>query len=446
MPVDDRFNIRLDPGAREQMATPLMVAVGSADGASAETVQLLLDLGASPQGALAYATGLGWGYAPGGDAERVALLLRAGVDPNEGNALAIIARSGDPERVRLLLDAGAAPSLDRADSPWKSPIHEAAAAGSLECVRLLLGAGAEPDPPLSQDDYPVLTFAASLAIFAELLDAGARVQAVLPHNRSILREVAGRRSVSVAERIEMLKLMQAAGVDVNAQGAGGGTVLGHIAMDGDAEGIEALLAVGADPKVGRNPLISACFSYSDKRDPRLERTIALLVSAGLDKDGADQRGFRPIHSAVSDDRFGPDFEESDGVSVAAIAALIELDADIEAPFPDNGWHPIHAAASQGRTAAVRLFLDAGVDPQTVTPDGQTALDLARSAVVDYSTPMERDEAADARLIEHYMKHFSRERAAEMVAAVEEASQADHSARLPDAQDCVTLLESSTRSA
>jgi ankyrin repeat protein len=36
VPVDDRFNIRLDPGAREELATPLMVAVGSADGASTE--------------------------------------------------------------------------------------------------------------------------------------------------------------------------------------------------------------------------------------------------------------------------------------------------------------------------------------------------------------------------------------------------------------------------
>ena len=279
-----------------------------------------------------------------------------------------------------------------------------------------------------------------------LLDAGARVRDVLPHNRSILREVAERKGVSVADRIEMLKLMQAAGVDVNAQEDGGGTVLGHLAMVGDAEGIEVVLAVGADPRVGRNPLICACFSYSAEGDPMMERSIALLVSAGLDKDGADQRGFRPIHSAVSDNRFGPDFEESDGISVAAIAALIELGADIDAPFPDNGWRPIHVAASQGRTAAVRLFLDAGVDPRTPTPDGHTALDLARSAVVGFSTPMDRDEAADERLIEHYMEHFGREHAVEMVAEVEATCQADHAARSPDAQDCVTLLESRTPTA
>ncbi len=157
-------------------------------------------------------------------------------------------------------------------------------------MQILLAAGAEPDPLLSEHDEPVLTRTASVEVFAALLDAGARVQAVLPHNRSILREVAGRRNrVSISDRIEMLKLMQVAGIDVNATHAGGGTALGHLSMDGDAGGVEALLAVGADPSVGRNPLISACFAYNAERDPAMERTIALLVAAGVDKNGPDPR-------------------------------------------------------------------------------------------------------------------------------------------------------------
>jgi ankyrin repeat protein len=202
VPIDDLFNIRLDPKAREQLATPLMLAVGSADGASAETVELLLTLGASPRGALAYATGLGWNYPPGGDAARVAVLLRAGNDPNEGNALAAVARTGDTDRLRLLLNAGATPSTGRPTFTSESPIHQAAASGSLECVRLLLDAGAEPDPPLAGGhDEPVLTLAASVEIFSTLVGAGARVAAVLPHNRSIVREVAGRKIISVPDRI-----------------------------------------------------------------------------------------------------------------------------------------------------------------------------------------------------------------------------------------------------
>src|SRR5947209_7644901 len=45
--VDELFEIQLDPGARREPATPLMVAAGSANGASAATVRLLLESGAS---------------------------------------------------------------------------------------------------------------------------------------------------------------------------------------------------------------------------------------------------------------------------------------------------------------------------------------------------------------------------------------------------------------
>jgi len=114
--VDALFELQLDPGARREPATALVVAAGSGDGASADTVTLLLELGASvevPGGVppLPYAcAGLGWNYPPGGDARRVAVLLSAGADPNETrnngiSALAYAAGSGDLEVAR---DRGAA--------------------------------------------------------------------------------------------------------------------------------------------------------------------------------------------------------------------------------------------------------------------------------------------------------------------------------------------------
>src|SRR5689334_8491049 len=76
--VDELFNIGLDPGAHPSIATPLMVAAGSGDGATVDTVRLLLARAARlhPAGvgltALGCACGgLGWNYRPGGDAARV---------------------------------------------------------------------------------------------------------------------------------------------------------------------------------------------------------------------------------------------------------------------------------------------------------------------------------------------------------------------------------------
>jgi len=47
--VNAVFDIQLDPDGPDTPATPLMVAAGSGDGASIETVELLLALGADPQ-------------------------------------------------------------------------------------------------------------------------------------------------------------------------------------------------------------------------------------------------------------------------------------------------------------------------------------------------------------------------------------------------------------
>lgn len=164
IPVDDLFEIQLDPGARPESATPLMVAAGSGNVASAETLQLLLDLGAvataAPCGvsALWYASGgLGWNYPPGGDSARVEVLLAAGADPNtarpSGNgtgpgtsALAHACGTGDATRVALLLDAGADPEPTGARPPFQVPLYQAAESGSAACVSLLLEAGVDPKP------------------------------------------------------------------------------------------------------------------------------------------------------------------------------------------------------------------------------------------------------------------------------------------------------------
>ena len=157
--VDEVFEIQLDPDGIRTPATPLMVAAGSSYGASAATLRLLLELGASvaPKAGMSAlpiaCSGLGWNYPPGGDADRVEVLLAAGADPsatmkNGASALACAASSGDAERVRLLLDAGADPMPEsmqesggyRIFLPFRDPLFMAAESGSAACLRLLLDA------------------------------------------------------------------------------------------------------------------------------------------------------------------------------------------------------------------------------------------------------------------------------------------------------------------
>lgn len=387
-PVDELFDIALDPGARQQPATPLMVAAGSGDGATAATVRLLLPLGASvepgPSGmsALSYAcAGLGWNYPPGGDAARVAALLAAGADPDVagGNGISALARaagSGDPERVRRLLEAGANPRPPARRSS-QSPLDQAVRSGSLGCVRALLAAGISVEAA-RDDREPILALAPSVAVMAELLAAGADPFAEGFHGKSIAESVASNSRVSVDERVAMLRRLVDAGVDLNSR-ARHFTALGSVAMSGLADAVQALLTAGADPTACPSPLGAACFSYTDDRDPGMERVVDLLVGAGLDPNDRDAAGLVPLNAALSEDAFGSGYASSDGINVAAALALIRNGASVDITFPETGYRPLHAAAAAGSATLVEALLAAGADPTERTPTGETPLDVARNA-------------------------------------------------------------------
>ena len=391
IPVDDLFNIRLDRGARPQLATPLMVAAGSSDGATVETVKLLLGLGASiepgPSGmsALSFACeGLWLGYPPGGDAARAGALLAAGADPDVtgGNGMSVLARaagSGDVERVTLLLAAGANPR-PAAESAFQFPLHRAVERGLLESVRALIGAGVDVNERTKWDD-PILASASSEAMLTALLEAGADLHAVGFKETSIVERVACNGEASIDERISMLRRLVQAGVDLDAR-TPNSTAIASAAMSGNAGAVEVLLSLGADPGIEPNALGYACFAFDDKCDPDMERVIDLLVGAGMNPNDRDALGYGPLHGALSDDAFMPDYAESDGINVAASVALIRNGASIDITFPETGYRPLHAAALASSAILIEVLLAAGADPAERATDGSTPIDVARRAGAD----------------------------------------------------------------
>lgn len=394
--VDELFDIQLGPGARRAAATPLIVAAGSVDGASAATVRLLLELGASVDprpglSPLAYAcSGLGWNYPPGGDADRVAVLLAAGADPaatlpNGASALACAARSGDPERVRLLLDAGADPMPDciveRAGDamllPFLDPLFMAAASGSAPCVRLLLDAGADLGRYPACEEQP-LSASASLEVLETLLAAGADPRHDENGRRSVVESVARNAVVAVEERVEMLQALRAAGADLD-QATDGATPLFSAAMNAEDEAVEALLVAGADPFRAPTGLRGVCFSAVTGPHPGVERVIDLLIAAGLDPDEPDEHEFRPLHAALAPNTYGPGYAASDGFNELAALALIRHGVSIDIEYPGTGFRPLHAAAAAGCSTVVIALLQAGASPIEAAADGRTPVDIARDS-------------------------------------------------------------------
>lgn len=432
--IDELFDLALDPGARPQPATPLMVAAGSGEGASQDTVSLLLELGAStgpaPSGlsAIFYAcAGLGWNYPPGGDAERLRVLLAAGSDPNNtrpgggrgsGTPLSRAARTGDPDRVRLLLQAGAQPNVGSPALPFEVPIYEAAASGSAECVQLLLAAGATWDFELTDRQNPVIASAGSLEVLSVLLEAGANPSRPCALEMTVAGEIAERSDTDLSERVAMLQRLVQEGVDLE-----DGYPLARVAMGGNADAVQALLSAGADPHGHRNPMAMVCFSFSDSRSEGIERTVRLLAEAGIDPNDVDQNGFRPLHAALSPDAYGPGYQESDGFNLAAAIALIDLGASIDLEFPDTGYRPLHAAADAGSDELVERLLAEGADRHSQTAGGATALDVATGRLASL-----RESVANDRLGGTPSDRLQRQKLARNELAVE------HTAR------CVELLK------
>jgi cytohesin len=391
--VDDLFEIQLDPGARPEPASALMVAAGSGDGATVATVQLLLDLGAevelAPIGmtALWYASGgLSWNYRPGGDAPRLAALLDAGADASftrparSGGAgvspLARAAAAGDPDRVRLLIDAGADPDPEGALPPFEVPLDAAIESGSVESVRLLLAAGAVIDSHRDAHADPAIGSASSLEMVRVLLDSGADPNAPCGYGKSVAEMVARNGQATVEERVAMLRALVDAGVDLDARTPRAAPLFGA-AMNGDADAVEALLRAGADPHVEPKAMSAACFSCFERRHDGMERTIGLLIDSGVDPDDSDERGFRPLHAALAPDTYGPGYEESDGFNLAASIALLDRGASIDITYPDTGSGPLHAAAAAGSDELVEELLRRGADPTAVSTEGEVPIDVAR---------------------------------------------------------------------
>jgi len=394
--VDELFAIQLDPGARRAQATPLMVAAGSADGASGATVLLLLELGASVNpgpglSPLAYACGgLGWNYPPGGDVDRVAALLAAGADPastlpNGASALASAASSGDPERVRLLLDAGADPMPDCVVErggyamllPFLDPLFTAAASGSAACVRLVLHAGADLGRYPDGEEHP-LSAAGSLGVVETLLAAGADPRHDEGGRRSVVESVARNAAVPVEERVRMLHALHTAGADLD-HVMEWATPLFSAAMNADDDAVEALLVAGADPLRAPTGIQGVCFSAITGSHPGVERVIDLLIAAGLDPDEPDDQGLRPLHAAMAPDSYGPGYAESDGFNEPAALALIRHGVSLDIEYPETGFRPLHAAAAAGSVSVLAALLRAGVNPMDTSAEGRSAVDIARDA-------------------------------------------------------------------
>ena len=124
--------------------------------------------------------------------------------------------------------------------------------------------------------------------------------------------------------LDILHLLVARGVDVNAQDGMGNTVL-HLAIArlASAEPVQALLDSGAR---------------------------VLLVAGGADPNIPSPDGRRPLHRAI----------ESGRVSFELVRQLVDSGADVDAT-DDDGCSPLYEAVRRDRADVVHFLIDRGAD-------------------------------------------------------------------------------------
>lgn len=84
------------------------------------------------------------------------------------------------------------------------------------------------------------------------------------------------------------------------------------------------------------------------------------------------------------------------LGMSASVSLLELGADPNAVFPDNGRTALHAAAgmryTDDSTVFITMLLRAGADPLLRARDGRTALEIAQAGAAREASTRDRDDA------------------------------------------------------
>ncbi len=321
--VNAIFNLARDARYDEE-ATPLAVAAGSGDGASAETVRLLLELGAKTnigdnlRPIVAACVGLGAPRAPGGDAARLRVLLEHGASlpstPRGRNELLCeTAAVGDPARVQLLLDRGCDPrgyfDAKEAEEEYRSTQDF-----------MLAHWTSKLDDPTS-----------GAAEYLELMRSERMVQF---DKEQFELAIAGPRS----EHIPIHCAARSGSVDL----------------------IRLLVHAGADPLARSNDRKTAMHSVSSAAAARL------LVELGLSLDDEDDLGTTPIREALV---WGE-------MRLERVKALVEAGVDLHKR--DKYGDPIfHRAVGEHRSMEILRFLvEAGADPRALSEYGSSAFHAA----------------------------------------------------------------------
>jgi ankyrin repeat protein len=333
------------------------------------------------------------------DTAAVRALLKTRVDVNAAQgdgatALQWAVHYDDSAVVDLLLRAGS--RVNTANDLGVTPLYLACTNRNAAMVRQLLNAEADPNTKLLNGETVLMNCArtGNAAAVKALLDAGAKVNAKEPeHDQTALMWAAAEK------HSEAVQVLLAAGADVRARSRaytqtvtsevtqragreelnytvvrGGSTPLLFAARSGDVESVRLLLAAGADVNDalpnGMSALVLAAHSGNGP-------AARLLLEKGADPNAAEI-GYTALHAAAL--RSDPDLAKdllAHGANPNALITkgtpLRRNNEDFNLPATLVGATPYWLAAKFLEPNIVRALAAAGADSAMPLPDGTTPL-------------------------------------------------------------------------
>ncbi|KAL7799329.1 ankyrin repeat-containing domain protein [Trichoderma afarasin] len=394
------FNLLLERGANVnasggEYGTPLQAAfslVYKEPELMLGRIQKLLDCGADPniQGGLygpalqaAFGFSLYYQYDIGVLMKAIRLLIEHGASVDTqggyfGSAIHAAASSQHPQAtlvIKLLLDNGAEVN-QKGNDDWKTALQVACYKGTAEVVRFLLGYGADVNAGGGRYATPLQAAAAryiskessdeelqtKLLILKLLIDEGVDVN---EHCGAALRTAALESPYE-----EVLDLLLAYGVDVNACAKDGGTALiaACMSLKNDTDCVRLLLDHGADVNAQSDhygtALISTCQTKKLDYHRLYDGQAAVRVAQLLLDRGADVN--------VQHENYGTALEAACRWNFRLVQLLLEHGADVQ--LQDcAAWY---AAARFAGISELQLLLDHGIDVNHVSQRYGTALHAA----------------------------------------------------------------------
>jgi ankyrin repeat protein/uncharacterized protein YecT (DUF1311 family) len=290
------------------------------------------------------------------DVAKYLVSLGATSSPGDVNSAAM---AGSPDLVSLALTLKPEQKmLDAALLSAVGNVHIDEATRQV-MIQMLLAHGAEPDSPQNGFPHGVVSNAATADTAAFLLDHGGNSQSKLTGYELASAFVC---TEANKDHLAMLKMLVSRGMDFRAPGSAQRNPIGCAAGTGQIDVIDFLVQHGANVGwpdfAGYTPIFQAT----------TQAVIEDLLKHGADLDGPGQKWQKdgtllpmpqltPLSSAIASNQWGK------------AALLVSMGADVRTQEPSL----LTEVALKGPPEMLSTLLDHGVDINTKSPAGETAL-------------------------------------------------------------------------